>query len=107
MATFYYVYILLSHVEPTAYYTGLTEDLTERLKRHNAGDVPHTSKLKPWYVELSIAFRDRHKASEFERYLKSGSGREFATTFLAGHSPPLPRIASPATYLHRGRPTAS
>ena len=42
--SFYYVYILVSQINPTHHYTGLTKDLDARLKAHNAGQVPHTSK---------------------------------------------------------------
>ena len=66
---FHYVYILVSESVPDRHYIGSTSDLNARLAAHNAGRVSHTSKYKPWSVETAIAF---------ERYLKSGSGREFA-----------------------------
>ena len=59
-------------------YTGVTQDLQERLAMHNAGHVPHTSKFAPWYIETAIAFRDKEKAFAYERYLKSGAGRAYA-----------------------------
>lgn len=77
-AKFTYVYILRSKVDPNAHYTGCTEDLNARLKKHNEGGVPHTAKLKPWFIETAVSFRDPAKARAFEKYLKSGSGREFA-----------------------------
>jgi putative endonuclease len=75
---FHYVYVLRSEKEPDAHYTGCTTDLKDRLQRHNRGDVPHTAKHRPWRIEVCHAFRDPDKAHAFERYLKSGSGREFA-----------------------------
>jgi predicted GIY-YIG superfamily endonuclease len=75
---FSYVYILQSVSEPDRFYIGLTDDLQERLRKHNAGEVAHTAKFKPWAIKTAIAFRDRDRAAEFERYLKSGSGRAFA-----------------------------
>ena len=75
---FYYVYILQSESEPKHYYIGFTEDLDSRLKSHNSGQVPHTSKYKPWRIKTAIAFTDRKKALDFEKYLKSPSGRAFA-----------------------------
>ncbi|MGA1239012.1 MAG: GIY-YIG nuclease family protein [Limisphaerales bacterium] len=56
----------------------MTQNLKERLRKHNAGEVPHTSQLKPWKISVAIAFNDPSKASAFERYLKSHSGRAFA-----------------------------
>ena len=76
--TFHYVYILVSEQDPTQHYTGCTTDLTARLAKHNSGSVPHTAKQRPWLLESAIAFRSADKAHAFERYLKSGSGREFA-----------------------------
>ena len=73
-----YVYILQSTLESKHYYTGITEDLKARLAKHNAGEVPHTSKFKPWRLKTYIAFDDEKQAFEFEKYLKSGSGRAFA-----------------------------
>lgn len=75
---FTYVYILTNVVDPSAHYTGCTEDLQARLKKHNEGAVAHTARFRPWRVETAISFRDSAKAREFETYLKSGSGREFA-----------------------------
>ncbi|MCB1071387.1 MAG: GIY-YIG nuclease family protein, partial [Kiritimatiellae bacterium] len=34
-----YVYILQSETNPARHYTGLTDDLKDRLHRHNAGEV--------------------------------------------------------------------
>jgi len=73
-----YVYLLRSLEDPTRHYTGCTTDLRGRLKKHNCGDVPHTAKYRPWVMETAISFRDPTKAHAFEKYLKSGSGREFA-----------------------------
>ena len=53
---FSYVYILQSIKSPEHYYVGHTEDLRDRLKRHNAGEVPHTSKQRPWRIKTAIAF---------------------------------------------------
>jgi putative endonuclease len=75
---FFYVYILQSESEAGHFYVGLTEDLHARLKKHNAGEVPHTAKLCPWRIKTAIAFTNRERASKFERYLKTASGRAFA-----------------------------
>ena len=75
---FYYVYLLESEKGEEHFYTGFTEDLKERLVKHNQGGVPHTAKFRPWHIKTAVAFTDREKALEFERYLKTGSGRAFA-----------------------------
>ena len=77
-----YVYILESVEAPKHHYVGVTDDLRSRLQKHNEGDVPHTSKFRPWRVKSYIAFPDEDRAFAFEKYLKSGSGRAFAKTHL-------------------------
>src|SRR3954453_3875339 len=72
-----YVYILES-LNSLHFYVGITEDLRARLTKHNAGEVPHTSKYGPWRLRTYIAFSDERCARTFEKYLKSGSGRAFA-----------------------------
>ena len=77
MRQFTYVYILQSETDPRHFYTGRTDDLRQRMIRHNAGNVPHTAKLRPWRIKTYIAFSDSSRAVEFEQYLKSASGRVF------------------------------
>ena len=75
---FTYVYLLRSNSIPEQIYTGYTTNLEQRLKDHNRGHVPHTAQFAPWHIEVAVAFQDQKKAQAFEKYLKSGSGREFA-----------------------------
>jgi putative endonuclease len=72
-----YVYILGSEVGDH-FYVGVTSDLRARLAKHNAGDVSHTSKYKPWILKTYLGFSDEAQANAFEKYLKSASGRAFA-----------------------------
>ena len=75
---YYYVYIIQSLKDLNRFYTGFSEELNARLKAHNQGKDSHTAKHKPWKIKTAIAFTDRDKALDFERYLKSPSGRAFA-----------------------------
>src|ERR1043166_4035098 len=77
MGRFTYVYVLQSETEPDRFYTGCTDDLRSKLARHNRGEVPHTSKWRPWRIKTYIALSDQDKARNLERYLKSSSGRAF------------------------------
>ncbi len=77
MATFTYVYVLQSEIDPRRFYTGCTRDLRKRFARHNTGEVRHTSKWKPWRLKTYVAFSDPERAKQFEHYLKSASGRAF------------------------------
>ena len=78
MKRFFHVYILVSEADTAIHYTGITQDLEQRIAEHNRGACPHSAKHRPWRVETTIAFASEAKARAFERYLKSGSGREFA-----------------------------
>lgn len=72
-----YVYILQS-IDSEHFYVGIADDLRARLAKHNAGEVSHTSKYLPWRIKTYIAFSDERQAFNFEKYLKSPSGRAFA-----------------------------
>ena len=74
---FSYVYVLRSLKEPAQTYVGWTKDLRQRLKEHNWGMSPHTAAHRPWKLVWYGAFSDEKAARDFERYLKSGSGRAF------------------------------
>ena len=75
---FHYAYILESLKERNRFYVGLTEELKTRLQKHNSGGVPHTSTFCPWKIKTAVAFSDERRARDFERYLKTASGRTFA-----------------------------
>jgi predicted GIY-YIG superfamily endonuclease len=70
------VYILKCSDE--TYYVGCTNDINDRLSRHEKGDIKYTSSRLPIKVVHQSVFFDKYKAYEFEKYLKSGSGRAFA-----------------------------
>lgn len=72
----YYVYIIKS-LSYDATYIGFTQDLKKRLSNHNCGTTEHTKKYLPWQLIMYLAFNDKLKALEFEKYLKSHSGRAF------------------------------
>jgi len=78
----FYVYILRSEIAQEQTYVGFTEDLKARLAKHNEGGSPHTAKYKPWRVIFYSAFHDKEKALDFEKYLKSHSGKAFANKRL-------------------------
>ncbi|MEX0940746.1 MAG: GIY-YIG nuclease family protein [Candidatus Babeliales bacterium] len=73
----YYVYIIQSISHADQIYIGHTQDLKKRLSNHNNGTTTHTEKYKPWQLVMYLAFSNKEKAIEFEKYLKSHSGRAF------------------------------
>jgi predicted GIY-YIG superfamily endonuclease len=77
-ATRRFVYILKSIAAPDVYYVGVTSNVELRLRAHNEGLSGHTMRHRPWKTLVVIEFDEEEPALKFERYLKSGSGREFA-----------------------------
>jgi putative endonuclease len=77
---FWYVYIL--KCRNGKIYTGCTNNLEERIIRHNSGQVVATKNFLPVEIVTFVAFADKYKAYEFEKYLKKGSGRAFSKRHL-------------------------
>jgi len=73
-----YVYVLKTVDPKPRFYVGCTSDVPARLAAHNAGRCPHTTRYRPWQLHVTIELPDERRAVDFERYLKSGSGRAFA-----------------------------
>lgn len=70
----YYVYSLKCN---DGCYVGCTDNLRDRIERHQKGNVPATAKRLPVKIDFYLAINDKYKAFNFEKYLKSGSGRAF------------------------------
>ena len=77
----FYVYIL--ETKDAGFYIGCTSDLKERLNRHNKGEVDATKGKLPIKLYAYLAFANKYIAYNFEKYLKSGSGRAFLKKHLA------------------------
>lgn len=71
----FYVYILLCSDGKT--YIGCTNNLKDRLLRHTKGYITATKKRVPVILISYFAFNKNNTAFNFEKYLKSGSGRAF------------------------------
>jgi predicted GIY-YIG superfamily endonuclease len=82
----WYVYIL--KCSNNKIYTGCTHDLSERIQSHSRGEVISTKSYLPVEILTYICFSDKYLAFNFEKYLKSGSGRAFAKKHLYEIRPP-------------------
>jgi predicted GIY-YIG superfamily endonuclease len=74
----YYVYLVRSLKNPKRTYIGHTDNFQERLQTHNSGGSIYTVLDRPWEPILVLRFKDKLKATAFEKYLKSASGNAFA-----------------------------
>ena len=64
------------------YYTGCTNDLEDRIRRHQKGHIHFTKSRLPIRLVSYTSFKDKYKAFRFEKYLKTGSGRAFMKRHL-------------------------
>jgi putative endonuclease len=72
----YVVYALKSQ-KKNYIYVGLTDNLERRLAQHNTGRSKTTRPYVPFTLIFSEKVQTRSEARKREKYLKSGSGREF------------------------------
>ena len=71
----YKVYILESEIK-LKHYVGHTQNITDRLFRHNQGLVKSTKTYKPWKVIYIEKFHIREEACKREKQIKSYKGGE-------------------------------
>ncbi len=72
----HFVYILQSLVDGS-YYVGFTQDIKERLARHNAGRSKYTKAKRPWKLVYSEEHRDRTSAMSREQEIKAKKNRAY------------------------------
>ena len=75
----YHVYVIQSN--RGLIYTGQTDNLDHRLKQHNQGRSNWTSQDTNWKIVYTKDFKTRTDAIKFERWLKTGAGRDFLKEF--------------------------
>jgi len=72
----YFVYILESLTDGT-YYVGSTNNLSDRLERHNQGRSKYTKAKRPWQLIFSEKFPDRSAAVKRELEIKKRKDRTY------------------------------
>ena len=72
----YYIYILKSERDGT-YYVGHTNNLEERLERHNQGRSSYTKAKTPWRLIYQEEFSSRGEASKREQKIKEKKNRAY------------------------------
>ena len=72
----YIVYILYS-ISASKYYTGQTDNLENRLKRHNSGLSLSTKSGKPWGLIYHIGFPTRSEAMNLEQKIKKRGAKRY------------------------------
>jgi putative endonuclease len=77
----YFVYILWS-IRSKRTYVGQTEDIDNRLQRHNAGYIRSTKAYRPWTLVHKELYLTRSEAMKRETWLKSSIGRKWIAEFI-------------------------
>ena len=72
----YFVYVLSSGIR-NYLYVGLTNNIERRVKQHQDGRVRTTRAYKPFTLITKEVYLTRKEARAREKYLKSGSGKEW------------------------------
>jgi putative endonuclease len=73
---YYYIYILESYKDGQ-WYTGYTDDLKQRVKKHNQGQNKSTKHKRPWKLIYFEGCINKEDALAREKYLKSGMGKRY------------------------------
>ena len=71
-----YIYVLKS-IKTGIHYVGMTKNLENRLKEHNAGKTKFTKGHIPWELVYSETSTDFAEGREREKYLKSSAGKKW------------------------------
>ena len=79
----FYVYILQSEKTGRCY-CGQTQDLNDRLERHNSGRSKATSRERPWIVVKTFGFATRSEAEQLERKIKKRGIKRFLNDMQSG-----------------------
>lgn len=69
----YFVYILRS-LKDGRFYIGQTNNISDRIERHNSGQVTATRNRRPLEIVYTETFATRAEAMRREKYLKSLKG---------------------------------
>ncbi len=72
----YFVYIIESEKDGT-YYIGSTQDIEERLQRHNQGRSKYTRTKQPWKLIYFEEYKDRTAAIKKELVIKQRKSKDY------------------------------
>jgi len=82
----YFVYIIES-LKDGSYYVGSTQDLSERIERHNQGRSKYTKAKRPWNLIYHEEYPDRSSAVLREKEIKARKSKEFIERLVRASRP--------------------
>ena len=77
----FHVYIIQSEYDGS-YYVGSTNNLEDRIERHNQGRSTYTKGKTPWKLVYTDQFADRSSATKRESQIKRRKSRVFIESLI-------------------------
>ena len=77
----YFVYILFSE-SICKFYIGQTQNVIDRVNRHNSGRGKYTSKGTPWELVFFTTCNSRAEAMKLERKIKNFKSQKRTSEFI-------------------------
>jgi putative endonuclease len=78
----FFVYVLKSRKDGRSY-IGSSQNVAERVRRHNAGDCHFTKGHRPWGLIYKESVKTRSEVVKRERFFKSGAGRKLLQEIIS------------------------
>ena len=82
----YFVYIIHSQKDGS-YYVGSTQDVSQRLERHNQGRSKYTKSKRPWRLVYQEEHPDRSSAVKRENEIKGRKSRQYVENLVRTSRP--------------------
>jgi len=81
----FYTYILQSQKDKS-FYIGYTQNMSQRLEKHNKAKKGYTSTKQPWKIVYYETFPTKTQAIQRERFLKAQKNKAFYISLINGWS---------------------
>ncbi len=72
-----FVTYILQSLKSGRYYIGHTQNIEERLFRHNSGMVKATRSKGPWQIVYTKTFLNKMESNQYELYIKAQKSKIF------------------------------
>ena len=77
----YFLYIIQSEIDDS-FYIGTTQNLDDRISRHNQGRSKYTKQKRPWNLVYTEEHPDRSSTMKKEYALKRRKSREYIESLI-------------------------
>ena len=81
----YYVYIIQSLSDRT-YYVGSTQNVEDRIERHNQGRSQYTKTKRPWQLVYTEEYLNKSDAIKRENQIKRRKSKNYIDSLIAQYT---------------------